>query len=161
MAHENASVAMGALAIALAALSAHAQSPLLVGGTRANFGTHALTGGFLPDPTSFAVTSGGSMPVDRLGLALGCRGFVTPQPDVIVHYASPSRFLRIFVRASGDTTLIVNDGAGHWWCDDDSGGALDPSIDLSSPPSGQYDVWVGSHRSSELIRGRLFFTEVR
>lgn len=155
--------AMAVLAIALAwggAGRSHAQSGLRIGGGSANFGVHALVGGFLPDPATFPVTSGGTLDASTLGLAPGCRGWVTAQPDVIVRYANASSFLRFFVRAAGDTTLVINDARGHWWCSDDDGGYPNPMIDLSSPPSGQYDVWIGSYRSGEAVPAQLFVTEL-
>jgi hypothetical protein len=138
----------------------HAQSMLRIGGGSANFGVFTLVGGFLPDPAAYGVTSGGSLDASSMGLAPNCRGYVTSQPDVIVRYASPASWVRFYVRAPGDTTLVINDGAGRWWCSDDEGGSLNPMIDISRPPAGQYDIWVGSYRSGELIRGNLFVTEL-
>jgi hypothetical protein len=40
------------------------------------------------------------------------------------------------------------------------GGNLNPMIDLSRPPAGQYDVWVGSYRAGESIAGTFFVTEL-
>ncbi len=136
------------------------RSPLITAGNRANFGAITLQGGFMPDPHMHAVVSGGSIDVSPFTLAPGCRGFVTAQPDVIFHYNGPASFLRFFVRAAGDTTLVINDGAGHWHCDDDSGGGTNPMVSLSAPPGGQYDIWVGSYRSGEQIRGELGITEL-
>lgn len=132
----------------------------MIGGSSANFGVFSVRGGFVPDPRTFDVTSGGSHDVSRFTLAPGCRGFVTSTPDVIVHYAAPARWIRFFVRGAGDTTLVVNDGAGRWHCDDDSGGSLNPMLEISNPPGGQYDIWIGSYRASENIRGTLHMTEL-
>lgn len=137
-----------------------AQSGLRIGGAAANFGVFNLAGGFLPDPAQYAVTSGGSLDASTLGLAPNCRGFVTAQPDVIVRYSNPASFLRFYVRAPGDTTLVINDGAGHWHCSDDEGGGLNPMIDLARPAAGQYDIWVGSYRAGENIRTTLHVTEL-
>ncbi len=119
-----------------------------------------LLGGFLPDPHMVAITSGGSIDVAPLSLAPGCRGFVTSQPDFILQYDAPHAWLRFFVRAPGDTTLVINDGSGRWHCDDDGGGATNPMVDLSNPPRGQYDIWVGSYRAGEAIRAQLGITEL-
>lgn len=154
--------ALGLLTLAIASSpgAGIAQSGLRIGGARANFGVFDLTGGFVPDPAAYSVTSGGSMDASTLGLAANCRGFVTAQPDVIVRYSRPASWVRFCVRAPGDTTLVINDAAGHWWCSDDEGGNLNPMIDLSRPPGGQYDVWVGSYRAGEAIAGTLFVTEL-
>lgn len=137
-----------------------AQAGLRVGGSSANFGVFTLAGGFLPDPAQYAVTSGGTLDASTLGLAPNCRGFVTAQPDLIVRYQSPRSWLRFFVRAPGDTTLVINDAQGRWHCSDDEGGSLNPMIDLTSPPGGQYDIWVGSYRAGENVRGTVFVTEL-
>jgi hypothetical protein len=136
------------------------RSQLTTGGGSANFGSFDITGGFMPDPQTRQVTSGGNIDASTLGVAGNCRGYVTAQPDVIVRYNNPRSFLRFFVRGQGDTTLVINDGAGHWWCDDDSGGGTNPMVDINNPPSGQYDVWIGSYRSGENIRGTLGVTEM-
>lgn len=161
------SVALALTALALssiitAAPASHglAQAGLRIGGGSANFGVFTLMGGFLPDPAQYSVTSGGSLDASTLGLAPNCRGFVTAQPDVIVHYQSPRSWLRFFVRAAGDTTLVINDAQGRWHCSDDEGGNLNPMIDLAGPPGGQYDIWVGSYRAAENLRGTLFVTEL-
>lgn len=133
---------------------------LIIGGTRANFGTGRLRGGFLPDPHNVAVVSGGSIDSRTAGLPAHCRGFVTRQPDYVLTYTNAAAFLRFYVRAAGDTTLIINDGQGNWHCDDDSGGNTNPMIDLTRPVSGHYDIWVGSYRAGEQIRGTLSVTEL-
>ena len=153
-------IACAALAAMLAPASDGSAQVLRIGGASANFGLHSLIGGFLPDPAQYNVVSGGNIDASGLGLAPNCRGYVTAQPDVIVRYENPASFLRFFVRAPGDTTLVINDGAGHWWCSDDEGGSLNPMIDMTRPARGQYDVWIGSYRSGETIRGTLYVTEL-
>lgn len=153
--------ALLASAVALAPVgTSMAQGGLRIGGASANFGVFTLMGGFVPDPAQYNVVSGGSMDASRMGLAPNCRGFVTAQPDVIVNYLNARSWVRFYVRAAGDTTLVINDGSGRWWCSDDEGGGLNPMIDITSPPSGQYDIWVGSYRAGENIRGTLFVTEL-
>lgn len=147
-------------AIAPAAQLAAQGSPLRIGGQSANFGVFGLNGGFLPDPATYNVVSGGTLDASRMGLAPNCRGFVTAQPDVILRYANPRSFLRLYVRAQGDTTLVVNDPSGRWYCSDDEGGSLNPMLDFNRPQGGQYDIWVGSYRSGENIRGQFFATEL-
>lgn len=156
------SVLVAALCVAALAVpvSHGVAQALRIGGGSANFGVFSLRGGFLPDPAAYAVTSGGSLDASSLGIGPGCRGWVTSQPDVIVRYDNPASWVRFYVRAPGDTTLVINDGAGRWWCSDDEGGSLNPMIDMSRPASGQYDIWVGSYRSGELVRGELFVTEL-
>jgi len=135
---------------------------LTIGGSSANFGTRNLSGGFMPDPSQVAITSGGSLDSSTMSLSPGCRGFVTRQPDYILNYSNAADFLRFFVRASGsgDTTLLINDASGNWHCNDDSSG-LNPMVSINNPPSGQYDIWVGSYRAGENLSSQLFITELR
>ena len=117
----------------------------------------------MPDPATVSITSGGSLDASRMGLAPGCGGYVTRQPDFILDYEDAASFLRFYAtaRGNGDTTLVINDGAGRWHCNDDSHGGLNPTVDIRNPPSGQYDIWVGSYQARENIRAQLHVTELR
>jgi serine protease Do len=140
--------------------------PLVIGGSASNFGSVDLAAGFLPDPHSVPVVSGATATdaVDLSSLGLSpmnsgaCRGFATSSPDYIVRF-TPGNHLRIYVEAPGDTTLVVNDGQGNWWCSDDDGGNLNPSIEIPNPVGGQYDIWVGSYQAGANIRGTLHVSE--
>ena len=138
-----------------------AQTTLAIGGSQTNFGQQTLRGGFLPDPHTVQITSGGSLDASGMSLAPGCRGYVTRRPDYIVDYQDAASFLRFYAVSQGDTTLVINDAAGRWHCNDDSNGGLNPTVDISNPPSGQYDIWVGSYRGSENLRSTLHVTELR
>jgi len=140
--------------------SASGGGSLQIGGHTANFGSRTVTPGFVPDPIQIAVTSGGAIDASRLGLGPTCRGFVTRQPDFIVRLTGATSNLRLYVTAPGDTTLLVNDAAGRWTCNDDSYGGTNPTVDLTDARAGQYDVWVGSYRDGEQIRGALHITEL-
>ncbi len=153
-----ASVVLGALMIAGTVI---AQAGLAIGGSASNFGRRQLNGGFMPDPVTVAITSGGSIDASTAGLAPGCRGFVTRPPDFILDYNNAASFLRFYAVGNGDTTLVINDGAGRWHCNDDSWGGTNPTVDIQNPPSGQYDIWVGSYRANENIRTTLNVTELR
>lgn len=143
-------------------------NPLSIGGIVSNFGTATLDTGFLPDPHSVNVISGaaGANSVDIANAGItpmnsgSCSGFATAQPDYIVHVNSPGQLLRFFVNAPGDTTLVINDGEGHWWCSDDEGGNLNPLIEMNGPVSGQYDIWVGSYAADANIQGVLGVSEL-
>ncbi len=143
--------------------------PLIIGHSESNFGSAELNTGFLPDPHSVNVISGaaGANSVDIANAGLSpmnsgaCRGFATAQPDYIVHVTNPGQYLRFFVNAPGDTTLVINDGAGHWWCSDDDGGNLNPLIEMNGPVGGQYDIWVGSYQAGANIQGVLGVSELQ
>ncbi|MAQ17602.1 MAG: peptidase S1 [Sandaracinus sp.] len=155
-----------ALAAAVGVLGFHgesiAQSTLRIGGSSANYGVHNIRGGFVPDPKQISVVSGGGLNAASMGYGAGCTGWVTAQPDAIVNYANPGDFLRFFVRASGDTTLVINDARGRWHCNDDApGGGTNPMVTLENPSSGQHDVWIGSYEQGQTVRGTLYVTELR
>ncbi len=159
----RASVLAAAVALTLGAWGGTviAQSALQIGGSASNFGRGGLRGGFMPDPFTVNIVSGGSMDASTMGLGPSCRGFVTRQPDYILDYSSPASFLRIYFAGAGDTTLVINDAQGRWHCNDDSYGGLNPTVDINRPGGGQYDIWVGSYRAGENIRGTLHITELR
>jgi len=137
-----------------------AQGTLSIGGSNAHFGVHRLNAGFMPDPKVINVTSGGNLNVSTMGYGSGCRGYATSTPDAIVHYNGSNGFLRFFVRANGDTTLVVNDASGRWHCNDDAVGT-NPMVSINNAPSGQYDIWVGSYTAGQQIGGTFNVTELR
>jgi len=139
-----------------------AAGELLPGGTVANFGVHQLSTGFMPDPYTVDVVSGGGIDASTSNAGAGCAGWVTGQPDVIVHFEEMYGFLRFAFRPGTDgedATLVINDGQGNWHCNDDASG-LNPVVDLANAPPGQYDIWIGSYNSEDRISGQLLVTEV-
>ncbi|MFZ4814352.1 MAG: SH3 domain-containing protein [Phototrophicaceae bacterium] len=127
-------------------------------GLPANFGSTALTSGFVPDPFTVGITSGGSVNVGYLGA--GCTGNATAAPDFSLTYASGAfPVLRFFFVGSGDTTMIINTPGGNYVCNDDSFGTANPSIDFNTPSSGRYDVWIGSFSAGSSVTGTLSITE--
>jgi hypothetical protein len=123
-----------------------------------NYGSTSLTSGFVPDPHTVGITSGG--PVDVSYLGGGCSGFATSAPDFSVNYTSGAfPTLRFYFIGSGDTTMIINAPNGSYSCVDDSFGTLNPTLDFNSPSSGRYDVWIASYASGTFISGTLYVTE--
>lgn len=123
------------------------------------YGERTLEAGFLPDPSQVTLISGGSIAVSALDLEDECTGYATAAPSFRLHWDGDSDLLRIlFVVDEGDTTLIVNDPGGRWFCNDDTNG-LDPELQFRDPVTGQYDIWVGSYRRGQSPAGRLSFTE--
>ncbi|MGP9819020.1 hypothetical protein ACTZWW_03305 [Salinarimonas sp. NSM] len=121
------------------------------------FGTYRLGAGFTPDPYTINVRAGGQRNAGALGS--GCAGSIANSPDVRLHYQSGSFPLSFRVRSGSDTTLVINDPSGRWYCDDDGAGGLDPLVRFDSPQSGQYDVWIGHYEGGSGIRARLEITE--
>lgn len=130
---------------------------------RPNFGSRTLAPGFVPDPSTVNVVSGGNLDASTLGLPAGCRGWVTRAPDFNLTLNGSSGSLRIYVDRTprnADVTLIINRADGTWVCGDDSYGTLNPSVDLPNAGPGLYNVWVGSYREGTTVRGRLNVTEL-
>lgn len=122
-----------------------------------NFGSLSLNEGFVPDPQSVAVTSGGSIDVGVGGCSYG---FVSDAPDVDFYYTtSGNSDLYIYAVGDGDTTLLINTPSGSWVCNDDSYGDGDPLLRLPNADNGLYNIWVGSY-SNEFHDATLFVSEV-
>lgn len=134
---------------------------LLAGGDAANFGVQNLAPGFVPDPHDINVVSGGDVDAGTMNLGEGCRGWLTRQPDIIVHLSGASNMLRFYVTAGDDdTTLVVNAADGTYHCNDDAYGGRNPSVDIQGAGAGQYDVWVGSYQQGVRANGVLHVTEL-
>jgi len=121
------------------------------------YGNYELSAGFLPDPQHTDVLSGGRTDVSRV--INGCRGFIATAPDVRVFYNAGGYPLTFWAESSGDTTLVINAPDGRWYCDDDSGGNLNPAITFSNPRSGRYEIWVGTYGQAANLRSRLYVSE--
>ncbi len=101
----------------------------------------SLSAGFLPDPVSIDIYSGGS--TDASGVAGNCAGMIADEPDIILTFQSQGGPLGIAAYSSGDTSLVINGPDGRWYCNDDADG-LNPQLRWGRASSGQYDIWVGA-----------------
>ena len=61
--------------------------------------------------------------------------------------------------SDADTTLVVNKPDGSWICDDDTNNR-DPAISMTSPMSGQYDIWVGNYNGTDTPNATVYVTEL-
>jgi hypothetical protein len=124
------------------------------------FGTHAISGGFQPDPMNFQIVSGGELNAAET-IGRGCQGYVTNAPDVRINYTPGSLPLIISVNSTSDTTLVINAPDGSWICDDDSGNfGTNPSVTLRNVMPGQYDIWVGSYTQGDAAGATLSISEL-
>lgn len=125
----------------------------------ATFGTVNLSSGFTPDPYNVTLTSGGQLRASDLSSS--CRGWIANAPDYSVYYEAGNMFdLTIGAVSNTDTTLVVNGPDTSWYCDDDSGEGLNPSMTFSSPASGRYDIWVGSYSEGDYAQATLSISEL-
>lgn len=111
------------------------------------YGTVNLTAGFQPDPHTVSVDAGGSTRA-RDAVNSSCAGYVhADEPDVDLNYTAGQYPLYIYAVSDTDTTLVIYDANGNWHCNDDFSGDSNgnPGIVFQSPPSGNYNIWVGTY----------------
>lgn len=115
------------------------------------YGSADLSADFRPDPHTVSVVAGGATDVSEL--IAGCSGLISEsQPDYEVNYSSPGEFsLGFYVTGEADTTLLINDPSGDWYCNDDfdAAGGRNPGVVFDSPSAGVYDIWVGAYDSDD------------
>ncbi|MEM6382994.1 MAG: hypothetical protein AAF739_09990 [Pseudomonadota bacterium] len=100
-----------------------------------------LTAGFEDDPFTTDLQVGGSM--DASALDETCVGFIARDPNFVLSYNAGDWPLRIYVVSDADTTMAVRLPDGSIRCNDDFDG-LNPSVAMSVPSSGDYEVFVGT-----------------
>ena len=128
------------------------------------FGTVPMVSGFVPDPWIETVLAGGSINAATIEGGDGCLGNIAAVPDVNIEWLEPGTSpIRVFFVSDDDTTLVIRDPEGNFFCNDDSGLAvdrpLDPVIQLDEPIVGTYNIWVGTYLQDELADGYLMITE--
>ncbi len=126
------------------------------------YGAVNLVSGFQPDPHTQDIAAGGGFDASTLG-APGCVGWIATAPDYRVNWTAGSGALPLVfsVQSDADTTLVINDAGGNWICDDDGGNnGLNPAITIANPPSGQYDIWVGTFMQGDLQQSKLNVSEL-
>lgn len=123
------------------------------------FGSVSLSGGFTPDPYTVSITAGGN--IDATQVFDRCRGMIANAPDFRLQFNPGSLPLTIGARSNTDTTIVINGPDGQWYCDDDSGEGLNPSVTFNNPQGGQYDIWIGTYGSgSDLASSTLTISEL-
>ncbi|WP_297736419.1 peptidase S1 [uncultured Maricaulis sp.] len=119
-----------------------------------------LSAGFTPDPRTVDLVLDARIDASAV-IAPDCHGFIASErPDVAVYYNAGPFPLILSARAEEDMMLIVNAPDGQWYCDDDSGSGLNPSIRFGEPASGNYDIWVGRHVGPGPATARLSISEL-
>lgn len=123
-----------------------------------SYGSVRLNAGFMPDPYVVTVRAGGDNYFSGGG---GCPGggWFANAPDFRLVYQAGGFQLSFYLRAPGDTMILVNDPAGNWYCNDDYQG-LNPALVFNNPRSGRYEVWAGTYNRSRVRNTQLFITEL-
>lgn len=149
-------IAAVAVFVGLAASPASAQDWQL----NPNYGTVTLQSGFTPDPYVVNLQSGGDLNVANN--ISGCLGWITRQPDYRLNWIAGNLGLPLIISvgSNADTTLVINGPNTQWYCNDDGGQGLNPSISWSNPASGQYDIWVGTYGGPTLYPAQLHISEL-
>ncbi|MEE2527324.1 peptidase S1 [Hyphobacterium sp. HN65] len=150
------SAAVSALAVMAMTGAAEAQDWRL----NPTYGGVTLSSGYTPDPYLVNLQSGGSINASQ-SIGGNCRGYVANAPDFRLQYRAGNILpLIISVSSSSDTTLVINAPDGRWYCDDDGGQGLNPSLRWNSPMSGQYDIYVGTYGSASYRNATLSISEL-
>ncbi len=135
--------------------------------------TISLAEGFTPDPVEHRMTAGGGtwFDADRdlssdyfsRRLEVSVSGWIYgPGPDVSFYFETTGEsdlYFSFAAETSADTFLLINDPDGDWWVMDDNDDGLDPAFGITSPPSGRYDIWVGTW-AEDSVTGTLFISEL-
>jgi len=106
------------------------------------------------NPTT-QITAGGIVSVNYLGEH--CTGYAANAPDyrVELNEALSALIFQFEAATQGDdTTLIVQDPAGQWHCNDDFN-QLNPGLSIENAATGRYSVWVGSYAEGNFHNGSL------
>ncbi|MCC6735773.1 MAG: peptidase S1 [Bauldia sp.] len=123
------------------------------------FGGVALVAGFVPDPHTVDIVAGGPIDAAAANLGEGCLGFIAEAPDFRLDYTMAANVpLHIFVTATEDTTLVINQPDGTWVCNDDTNG-LNPLVSFPAPMTGIYDIYIGTYGAAT-TPGVLSISEV-
>lgn len=121
------------------------------------YGTVSLETGFTPDPAAVDVTAGGP---DENSVE-GCNGYINSgAPDVDLNFETDGSLpLKLYVRSSTDTVILVNLPDGEWVCNDDYDGTS-AAVLLDDPISGNYNIWIGTFGESDGEPATLYITEL-
>ncbi len=112
--------------------------------------TYNFTGAQLYRQQAFDVTAGGGANITRCPNVQPVNdrgpGYFATAPQYSFNLSGMGQYrLVLAVVSQCDATMLINTGTGQWFYDDDDNGNLDPRIDLSNPPDGRLDVWVGTY----------------
>lgn len=114
-----------------------------------------------PDPTTSIVSAGGPTPGDALGPVSGdgyCAGTYPAAPQIALTVQANMPLLRVLARSDSDATIAVRFPDGHVECDDDSGGGLNPALDIPRAASGRYEIFVGTFSPRGTVRATVGFS---
>jgi hypothetical protein len=105
------------------------------------------SGSDLYGPDTYQTNAVGGAELSACGLPGSGYASATPNFSLFLSGMQDYGRLEIEVDSSCDTTLLVRDVFGQWHFDDDSGGNLTPTLNLTNMAAlnGRVDVWVGTY----------------
>ena len=108
--------------------------------------TYTASGDELYSARSFNIVAGGENFLPDCGFQNNDVGHFTTAPDFSFDLSNMNSFqtLVISVQSACDSALLINTDSTHWFYDDDSNGASDPRLDITSVGDGILDVWIGT-----------------
>lgn len=121
----------------------------------------AIAPKFTPQTIELRGISGGIMETQKksgrkLTETGECIGFVDLEPDHRITLTKPFPYLKLQVKSSGDTIMLVR-GPGGSWCSDD---VSDRNPEIGGDwLEGTYEVWVGSYEENTSFPYLLQLTE--
>lgn len=122
--------------------------PLLPGGGGAGLGTPLSFGPGSDDPTFAQGFAGG--PLAGTTFDPSCyAGHYSTAPSHVLTLTSPLPYARVMAYSARgtDLTLLVRQPNGMILCNDDSDG-LNPTVELTGPIAGEYQIYVGNYSST-------------
>lgn len=162
MNHFPARLALCLFILLFASCPLYAQDTPLDPESTPDHGIIAASEGFEPDPFRVqAVVGGGDVDARGRNLGTDCIGFISVAPDVRFQALTPFATLRFIFLADSvlsDSTLVVRDGEGRFWCNNDSFGVRNPTVTLTDAPIGDYAIWVGGVSPNTPVFGELYIT---
>lgn len=118
----------------------------------------SLSPGFTPDPHNVSITSGGTN--DASTWSSGCNGWVADRGSADIDLTwNGAGTLHISVTSGSDTTLVVNDANGRWWCNDDAQGT-NPGLTIPNASAGLIEIWVGSYEQGTYNSTNVQISEI-
>lgn len=116
-----------------------------------------LNAGFPLDPFLVSVNGGGELDASMLGGK--CHGFINGSPTMTVNWTGKADRVRVFTYSDSDPVLVIQSPDGKFACADDTSTlALDSQIEITNPPAGKYNIWVGSAAPKQLLPTILVLT---
>ncbi|WP_113906335.1 S1 family peptidase [Aliidiomarina celeris] len=119
------------------------------------YGVLSANNSALASGATTQITAGGNVLVNYLGEQ--CAGYAANAPDYRVNLSELQSVLSVQFEATNqgdDTTLIVQDPAGLWHCNDDFN-QLNPALSIHDAEPGSYSIWVASYTEGNFYNGTL------